>query len=146
MIVQVLRKLIFYATCTLWSPFWVPFFQPPVESSTQSVQPFACKCGKVFRVPEKFPPPFHNIWIGVLTWVPWAQAIQVHQKIILSQEISFLSIFQMEQALVCESVVHENIASIGNRACMRGYGTIIQGRISRFGRIKSLQIGLFANQ
>lgn len=34
MIVQVLRKLIFHFTCSLWFPFLVPFFQPQIESLT----------------------------------------------------------------------------------------------------------------
>ena len=69
---SVLRKVIFYATCGLWSPFRVPF-QSLVESPTQSVQPIACKCGKreeVFEFSENLQSLFRTVSIGVLTWVP----------------------------------------------------------------------------
>ena len=76
MTVQVLNKLVFYATCCLWSPFKGSQVAVTVQNPEHSPPPpprRACRCGRrqrVYEYTDKFRGWEHWIDVGYFDWVP----------------------------------------------------------------------------
>jgi len=75
MTVQVLKKLVFYATCCFWSPCKGTEMAVPVQNPEHSPPPprRACRCGtrqRVYEYTDKFRGWEHWIDVGYFDWVP----------------------------------------------------------------------------